>query len=66
MATEQKTMTLEITGDEVSILAKAILSLPQSRNDPLFMAGNTLLEKLRNGARRQIELEQNKTKEPTQ
>ncbi len=66
MATEQKTMTLEITPEEAAFAMKAILAFPQTRQDPLFMAGNTLFEKIRNGARKQIELEQTKTKEPTQ
>jgi len=65
MANEQKTMTIEITAEEAALALKAIGAFSQCRQDPLFMSGNTLFEKIRNGARRQIELEQTK-KEQTQ
>jgi len=64
MATEQKTMTIEITAEECAFAMKAILAFPQTRQDTLFMAGNTLFEKIRNGARKHIE-QKKKKKEPT-
>ena len=52
-----KTMTVEMTPEEAALVLKAIAAFPQTRQDPLFTAGNTIFDKIRNGAQRQIENE---------
>lgn len=53
-----KLMPLEITPEEAAVMLKALGAFPQSRQDPLYQAGNSILDKIRLGARRQLEEEQ--------
>jgi len=59
-AEKPQTMAIDITLEEAAVALGAIRAFPQARQDPLFMAGNTLFEKIRNGVRKQAEQEKSK------